>query len=90
VWGVQTVLTADPEDLAHMVRKASQIAFEEGFVKAGEGLVITAGVPLGSPGATNMIRLAFIDEYGLPDGHTPDEFPTGGKRRTPAVTKIPT
>jgi hypothetical protein len=37
-----------------------------------------------------MIRLAFIDEYGLPDGHTPDEFPTGGKRRTPAVTKIPT
>jgi pyruvate kinase len=90
VWGVQTVLTADPEDLAHMVRKASQIAFEEGFVKAGEGLVITAGVPLGSPGATNMIRLAFIDEHGLPDGHTPDEFPTGGKRRTPAVTKIPT
>ncbi len=88
VWGVQTVLTADPEDLAHMVRKASQIAFEEGFVKAGEGLVITCGVPLGSPGATNMIRLAFIDEYGLPDGHTPDEFPTGGKRRTPVAAKV--
>ncbi len=87
VWGIQTVLTADPEDLAHMVRKASQIAFEEGFVKAGEGLVITCGVPLGSPGATNMIRLAFIDEHGLPDGHTPDEFPTGGKRR-PAAAKV--
>jgi pyruvate kinase len=83
VWGIHTVLTGDPEDLAHMVRKASQIAFEEGFVKPGEGLVITCGVPLGSPGATNMIRLAFIDEYGLPDGHTPDEFPTGGKRRGP-------
>ncbi len=83
VWGIQTVLTGDPEDLAHMVRKACQIAFDEGFVKAGEGLVITCGVPLGSPGATNMIRLAFIDEHGLPDGHTPDEFPTGGKRRTP-------
>ncbi len=88
VWGIQTVLTGDPEDLAHMVRKACQIAFEEGFVKPGEGLVITAGVPLGSPGATNMIRLAFIDQYGLPDGHTPDEFPTGGKRR-PATAKLP-
>jgi pyruvate kinase len=83
VWGIHTVLTGDPEDLAHMVRKASQIAFEEGFVKPGEGLVITCGVPLGSPGATNMIRLAFIDEHGLPDGHTPDEFPTVGKRRGP-------
>lgn len=82
VWGIQTVLTGDPEDLAHMVRKATQIAFEEGFVKAGDGLVITCGVPLGSPGATNMIRLAFVDEHGLPDGHTPDDFPTGGKIRS--------
>jgi len=36
-------------------------------------------VPLGSPGATNMIRLAFIDEHGLPDGHVPDYVPVGGK-----------
>ncbi|MDX2307144.1 MAG: pyruvate kinase [Hyphomicrobium sp.] len=87
VWGIHTVLTGDPEDLAHMVRKACQIAFEEGFVKPGEGLVITAGVPLGSPGATNMIRLAFVDEHGLPDGHTPDDFPTGGKIRKPIAPK---
>lgn len=79
VWGIETVLTSDPEDLADMVRKATRIAYEGGFVKPGQGVVITCGVPLGSPGATNMIRLAFIDEHGLPDGHVPDYVPTGGK-----------
>jgi pyruvate kinase len=91
VWGIETVLTSDPDDLAHMVRKATTIAYEGGFVKPGEGVVITCGVPLGSPGATNMIRLAFVDEHGLPDGHSPDYIPTGGKvpveRRTaPKIT----
>lgn len=65
-WGVQSIMTGDPENLAHMVRKACRIAFEEGLVKAREGVLITAGVPLGSPGATNMIRIAFVDESGAP------------------------
>jgi pyruvate kinase len=79
VWGIETVLTSDPEDLADMVRKACRIAFDEGFVRAGEGVVITCGVPLGTAGATNMIRLAFVDELGLPDGHSPEYVPIGGK-----------
>jgi pyruvate kinase len=79
VWGIETVLTSDPEDLADMVRKATRIAFDEGFVRLGEGVVITCGVPLGTAGATNMIRLAFVDEHGLPDGHSPDYVPVGGK-----------
>jgi pyruvate kinase len=49
-----------------MVRKACRIAFEEGLVKARDGLVVIAGIPLGSPGATNMVRIAFIDERGAP------------------------
>ncbi len=66
VWGVHCVLTADPENQADMVRKACRIAYEEDFCKPGEGVVITAGVPLGSPGATNMIRIAFLDDKGAP------------------------
>jgi len=66
VWGIQAVMTSDPENLTDMVRKACQIAFEEGFVEAGGGILVTAGVPLGSPGATNMIRIAFVDETGEP------------------------
>ncbi len=68
VWGIQSFLTSDPQNLADMVSKACRIAFEEGFAKAGDGLVITAGVPLGSPGATNMIRIAVLDHKGGPAG----------------------
>jgi pyruvate kinase len=66
VWGVHCVLTSDPENLAAMVRKACRIAFDEGFAKAGEGVIIVAGVPLGSPGTTNMVRIAHLDDKGNP------------------------
>ena len=66
VWGVHCVLMADPENQADMVRKACHVAYDAEFCKAGEGVVITAGVPLGSPGATNMIRIAFLDANGAP------------------------
>lgn len=65
-WGVHCVLTSDPENQADMVRKACRIALEENFAKAGEGVIIIAGVPLGSPGTTNMIRIAFLDAQGAP------------------------
>ena len=65
-WGVHCVLTSDPENQAAMVRKACRIAFDEGFAKAGEGVIIVAGVPLGSPGTTNMVRIAHLDEQGNP------------------------
>jgi len=45
-----------------MVKRASQIARQEGFAQPGERIVITAGVPLGTPGATNMLRVAFVDD----------------------------
>ncbi|HKZ97184.1 MAG TPA: pyruvate kinase [Hyphomicrobiaceae bacterium] len=91
VWGLQAVLTSDPEDLSDMVRKACRIAFDEGFVRPGDSVVITCGVPLGSPGTTNMIRLAFVDELGLPDGHSPDALPVDGKvpARRPGKLSIP-
>jgi len=66
VWGIHPYLTSDPDNLADMVRKACRIAFDEGLAKAGDGVLITAGVPLGSPGTTNMVRLAFLDKDGAP------------------------
>jgi pyruvate kinase len=65
-WGVHCVLTSDPENQAAMVRKACRIAFDEGFAKAREGVIIVAGVPLGSPGTTNMVRIAHLDDKGNP------------------------
>ncbi|MEO1282501.1 MAG: pyruvate kinase [Pseudomonadota bacterium] len=67
VWGLHSViLDTDPENTADMVQKACRIAFDEGFVKAGDGILVTGGVPLGTPGTTNMIRIAFVDETGEP------------------------
>ena len=62
VWGTHSVLTEDIRDFDDMVKRASQIARQEGFAQPGERIVITAGVPLGTPGATNMLRVAFVDD----------------------------
>jgi pyruvate kinase len=66
VWGVHCVVTEDAQDLDDMVSRAARISFQEGFAKAGERVIIVAGVPLGTPGATNMLRIAFVggDDIG--------------------------
>lgn len=60
VWGVHCVVTADARDQDDMVERACRIAFKEGFAKAGQRVIIVAGVPLGTPGATNMLRIAYV------------------------------
>jgi pyruvate kinase len=64
VWGLHCVLTGDPKDLDDMVAKACRIAYQEGFALPGQRVIISAGVPLGTPGATNMLRIAFVGEEG--------------------------
>ena len=59
-WGLHCVLTEDAHDLDDVVERAAQIAYHEGFAKPGERIVITAGVPLGTPGSTNLLRVAFV------------------------------
>ncbi len=65
VWGQHCVVTPDATDLDDMVDRACRIAFDEGFGKAGDRIIISAGVPLRTPGATNMLRIAYIGSDGL-------------------------
>jgi pyruvate kinase len=60
VWGLHCIYTEDAQDLDDMVDRAARFAFLEGFAKPGERIVVTAGVPLRTPGATNMLRVAFV------------------------------
>jgi len=60
VWGVHCVVAEDARDLDDMVERACRIAFREGFARGGQRVIIVAGVPLGTPGATNMVRIAFV------------------------------
>ena len=65
VWGLHCVVTEDATDLDDMVNRACRIVASEGFGKPGDRVIISAGVPLGTPGATNMLRIAYIGSDGL-------------------------
>ena len=60
VWGVHCVVAKDAQDQEDMVDRACRTAFREGFARAGQRVIIVAGIPLGTPGATNMLRIAYV------------------------------
>ena len=62
VWGVHCVVTEDAHDQDDMVDRACRIAFKESFAKQGQRVIVVAGVPLGTPGATNMLRIAYVGQ----------------------------
>lgn len=65
VWGLHCAVTEDAQDLDDMVDRACRIAVEHRYARAGQRLIVTAGVPLRTPGATNMLRIAYIGSDGL-------------------------
>jgi pyruvate kinase len=64
VWGVHCVVADDARDQDDMVERAGSIAFRDGFVRSGQRVLIVAGVPLGTPGTTNMVRIAYVGSSG--------------------------
>jgi len=63
VWGVHAVHTADVRNFSTMVEKAGRIAAQENFARHGQDVVVTAGVPFGHPGGTNVLRIATVDTH---------------------------
>jgi pyruvate kinase len=59
VWGVHAVVTKDADDIDDMAKRACKFSNREGFSQEGDRVIIVAGVPFGTPGATNMVRIAF-------------------------------
>jgi pyruvate kinase len=59
-WGVQPVLGAATNNSDDMVQNATAKSVEQGLVKEGDLVVITAGVPAGMSGTTNMIRVHVV------------------------------
>jgi pyruvate kinase len=60
VWGIHCVVTDDAHDMDDVINRACAIAKNEEFAKATERVIVVAGVPLGTPGATNMLRIAHV------------------------------
>lgn len=59
-WGVHCVVTDDVHSFQEMVEHATVIAINECFAVLNNQVIITAGVPFGSPGNTNVLRIATI------------------------------
>ena len=64
VWGVHAVVTDDARDERDMTDRACRHSYIDGFVGVGERVIVVAGVPFGTPGSTNNLRIAVVG----PDG----------------------
>lgn len=58
VWGAHAVKTRDVKDFEEMIAKAKRMALRHGFAKSGDRVIVTAGVPFGTPGSTNVLHVA--------------------------------
>ena len=60
VWGIHSVHIHDVDDVRQMTTIACEIARREGFAEAGQTIVAIAGMPFGTPGTTNLMRIATV------------------------------
>ena len=60
-YGVRSVVTPDIHSFSQMVERAAKMARSTGIARVGDQLVVTAGVPFGTPGNTNTLRIAVVE-----------------------------
>ena len=60
VWGVVPILSEESQNTDEMIKKTFQAVVKSGLVERGQKVVITAGIPVGVPGTTNMIKAEIL------------------------------
>lgn len=60
-WGVQPLLSPDVLDVDRMTRLVIATAKRLKYARTGQTLVIAAGMPIGTSGSTNLLRIAQVD-----------------------------
>ncbi|TCS63049.1 pyruvate kinase [Varunaivibrio sulfuroxidans] len=60
-WGVHAVRTKDAQSFSEMVGKSIRISRREEIAISGDAIVVVAGIPFGTPGGTNILRVAKVD-----------------------------
>ncbi len=61
LWGVTPLILKQEDNAEELFGNAVLEAKKAGYVKAGDIVVITAGVPLGIAGTTNMLHVVTVD-----------------------------
>ncbi len=59
-WGVQPILGPYSTNTDEMIELSLQTALHAGAIQDGCSVVITAGVPVGTPGSTNLIKVVTV------------------------------
>ncbi|MEG8038022.1 pyruvate kinase [Sphingomonas sp. LR60] len=72
LWGTHNVNTRDVESFEEMVAKAKRTALRQGIAKAGDRVIVMAGVPFRTPGSTNVLHVVQIVGDELKDYRSPD------------------
>jgi pyruvate kinase len=60
LWGAYPVHTKDIGSFEEMIAKGKRMALRHGFGEAGSKLIALAGVPFGTPGATNLLHVVTL------------------------------
>ncbi|MFQ3622059.1 MAG: pyruvate kinase [Acetobacteraceae bacterium] len=58
VWGVYPLVTADAHSMSEAVAKSLRLAGQEGLAGPAQEIVVVAGMPFGTSGTTNALRIA--------------------------------
>jgi pyruvate kinase len=58
--GVIPLLVSPGKDTDEMVANATDAAVRSGIVRAGDRVVVVAGVPVGRPGQTNLLKVEVV------------------------------
>ena len=57
VWGVRPVKVLNFKDTDNLIDASMEVAVKKGFLKSGDLVVLTAGVPTGIAGSTNLLKI---------------------------------
>ena len=66
IWGVYPYRVGGIKDTDDMMAQAERMGLESGLFQRGDKVVITAGVPFGLPGTTNLLKVQIIGGANLP------------------------
>ena len=78
VWGVQPIVGSRVESTDELLEKAVEESLKHEYVKHGDLVVITAGVPVGQAGTTNLMKVHVIGDI-LANGQGIGKMVTYGK-----------
>ncbi len=60
-WGIESGLMDEKDNTDQLIEHAIQVSLDKGYLKKGDLVVITAGVPLGISGTTNLLKVERVD-----------------------------